>query len=91
MINEPPLGTIVCWFDPHDDLYAASQSTVSHLDADDGDNPRRWLLADAGNSTGEAGFTWPELLDEMEGFRGPVELISNGRLSPPPSTRPRST
>ena len=83
MITEPPLGTIVCWFDPADDLHAAYQSTVSHLDVDEAEDPRRWFLADAGRSMGDP-FTWPDLLDEMQHFRGPVELISSGRLEHTP-------
>lgn len=85
LIEEPPLGTIVCWFDNAGDLYAAYQSTVSHLDADDGDNPHRWLLADGGLSMSEP-CNWPGLLEEMEGFRGPIELTSNGRLEPTRAT-----
>jgi hypothetical protein len=80
VIEEPPLGTIVCWFDPNDDLHATYQSTVSHLGVEESDDPHRWFLADAG-LTIDSPRTWEELLAEMEHFRGPVELISNGRLS----------
>jgi hypothetical protein len=74
-IAEPREGTIVCWFDPNDDLFAVFHRTDQHEDG-----PHRWYNADQYDTSYDGPMTWSELLSEMDGHRGPVELVSSGRL-----------
>lgn len=76
-IPEPPEGTIVAWWDQYNDLRAVAHRTDQHVEP--GGEQDRWYLVDNGNSDGDP-LAWFELLDELKGFRGPSELISNGRL-----------
>lgn len=75
-IPEPPEGTFVCWFDPHDDPYVVYYRTDQH--DRDGEADHWYSACQASN---DEVFTWAELLDEMKGWRGPVELVSNGELA----------
>lgn len=77
-IPEPDEGTIVAWFDGNSDLYAVFHRTDQHKEWD-GDRDV-WFNADQYERIGEGPISWRELLAEMEGSRGPVELVSHGRL-----------
>lgn len=77
---EPPEGVIVAWFDSLGDLYAVFHRTDQHAEYE-GD-PDRWFNADQFDTHDDGPLTWDELLEEMEGNRGPVELVSNGRIEP---------
>lgn len=75
-IPEPPEGTFVCWFDTFNDPAAVYYRTDQHGEAGEED---RWYNATQGMP--DEVMTWTELLKEAAGFRGPVELISNGELA----------
>jgi hypothetical protein len=77
LIPEPPEGTIVAWWDQNDDLRAVAYRTDQHVEP--GDETYRWYIVD-NDIIGSDPLEWHELLSEMTGFRGPSELISNGRL-----------
>lgn len=77
LIPEPPVDTIVAWWDPNNDLRAVAYRTAT--DVEPGNEDRCWYIVDNGYTDGDT-LTWPELLSEMDGFRGPSELVSNGRL-----------
>jgi hypothetical protein len=76
-LPEPPEGTIVAWWDQHDDLWAVAHRTDQHVEP--GGEQYRWYIADYGQGDQDP-LAWFELLVEMEGFRGPSELVSNGRI-----------
>jgi hypothetical protein len=76
LIPEPAEDTIVAWFDPNDDLHAVAFRTDQWVEP--GAETYRWYIAD-GDGHGDP-LEWHELLSEMTGFRGPSELVSNGRL-----------
>jgi len=78
-IPEPPEHTFLCWFDTNGDPYAVFYRTDQHLE--DSDDPDRWFNASVYGGANDEPMTWPEVLAEMKGFRGPVELISNGELA----------
>ncbi|GAA0738548.1 hypothetical protein Drose_04450 [Dactylosporangium roseum] len=78
LIPEPPERTIVAWWDHDGDLRAVAYRTDAYVEA--GDEERRWYITDDDGSTDGDWMTWPELLAEMRGWRGPSELVSNGRL-----------
>ncbi len=77
-IPEPVENTIVCWFDHNGDLYAVFHRTDQHVEAE-GDMDR-WYNGDQYDTRDDGPLAWEQLLQEMNGFRGPVELVSNGRL-----------
>lgn len=77
---EPPENTIVAWFDSYGDLYAVFHRTDQHVESED--DPDRWYNADQHDTHDDGPMAWAELLEEMKGFRGPIELISNGRIEP---------
>jgi hypothetical protein len=77
-IPEPVEGTIVAWFDSDDDLRAVAHRTDQHVEP--GGEQYRWYIADNGHG-GADPLAWFELLVEMEGFRGPSELVSRGRIA----------
>jgi len=76
-IPEPSEDTIVAWWDPNDDLHAVAFRTDQHVEP--GAETYRWYIAD--NGVNGDPLEWWELLTEMQGFRGPSELVSNGRLA----------
>jgi hypothetical protein len=78
-IAEPPEGTFVCWFDPNADPYAVFYRTDSYLDGSE--DTDRWYNASAYEAHDDGPMSWDELLNEMNGFRGPVELVSKGELT----------
>jgi hypothetical protein len=78
VLPEPAEGTILAWFDPNDDLHACAYRTDQHVEP--GAETYRWYIADNGSNQGDP-LEWWELQTEMEGFRGPVVLLSQGRLS----------
>lgn len=73
-IPEPPDGSIVCWFDRYNDPVCVFYRSDQH--DEDGDQDH-WY-----QSNGDGLLTWAELTAEAEGFRGPVELVSNGQIAP---------
>ncbi len=77
-IPEPPVNTIVAWWDANDDLFAVFHRTDAHKEDDD--DPEVWYNADQFDTHDDGPMTWAELLTEMEGFRGPSELVSRGPL-----------
>jgi hypothetical protein len=77
-IPEPVEGTIVAWWDEYNDLRAVAFRTDQHIEA--GAETYRWYFADNGANGGMDPMEWWELLTEMQGFRGPSELVSHGRL-----------
>lgn len=78
VLPEPAEGTILAWFDPNNDLHACAYRTDQHVEP--GAETYRWYIADNGHSGGTEPLEWHELLSEMEGFRGPIVLLSQGRL-----------
>lgn len=78
-IPEPAERTIVAWFYPNDDLFAVFFRTDAYCAAETPTS--RWFNADAYDGNDPPPFDWPTLLAEMEGLRGPVELVSNGELA----------
>lgn len=77
-ISEPRDRTFVCWFDPNDDPYAVFFRNDQYLETEGGMD--RWHNADQYAGRIDRPLTWAELLKEMEGWRGPDELVSNGEL-----------
>jgi hypothetical protein len=75
-IPEPPEGTFVCWFDPHGDPFAVYYRTDQHDEPGDADH---WFPAN--QRSNDEVLAWADLLKEMTGWRGPVELVSNGELA----------
>ncbi len=75
-IPEPPEGTFVCWCDPNVDPFAVYYRTDQHDTEAEADH---WYSAC--QDADEEVRTWQWLLDEMSGWRGPVELVSNGELA----------
>lgn len=70
-IPEPSEGTIVAWWDANNDLFAVAFRTDQHVEP--GAETFRWYLSD-GWGHGDP-LEWFELLTEMDGFRGPGELL----------------
>lgn len=77
-IPEPTEGTIVAWFDGNNDLYGVFHRTDQHLEHPA--EPDRWYNADQWGAIDDSPLSWREVLAEMGGSRGPVELISQGRI-----------
>jgi len=77
-IPEPVENIIVAWFDLNSDLYAVFHRTDQHKEHDD--DLDVWYNADQYDTHDDGPMSWRELLAEMEGFRGPSELVSNGRI-----------
>jgi hypothetical protein len=72
---EPADGTIVAWLDGNNDLYAVFHRTDQHKEYDDDRDV--WYSADQWGSLASATgpMSWRSLLAEMDGSRGPVELV----------------
>lgn len=76
-IPEPPEGTFVCWFDSFNDPYAVYYRTDQHDEATD--EKDHWFSACQGGD--DTVWVWADLVAEMDGWRGPVELVSAGELA----------
>jgi hypothetical protein len=82
-IPEPAEGTVVAWFDGNGDLYGVFHRTDAHKEYEE--DPDVWYNADQWGAIDNSPMTWREVLAEMNGSRGPVELVSNGRIEGRPS------
>jgi hypothetical protein len=79
VLPEPAEGTILAWFDLNADLHAVAYRTDQWVES--GAETYRWYITD-GDGRGDP-LEWHDLLSEMQDFRGPSVLLSQGRLGPP--------